>query len=70
MKARKLLWFHGVATCVWFALALPTVLFWKQSILWVALMSVWANVAAHFSAYQGARTEVQEVKRQSEDSEE
>jgi hypothetical protein len=46
-----------VATCVWLALVVPTVLWWRESILWVALMSVWANVAAHFSAWQAARAE-------------
>ena len=49
--------FHLGMTILRASLAVPTVLWWKESILWVALMSVWANVAAHWSAYQGARAE-------------
>lgn len=49
--------FHGAATIIWMILMLPTLLWWKESILWVAVMSVWANVAGHFSGYQGARAE-------------
>lgn len=49
--------FHAFMTGTWVALIIPTVLWWRESILWVAIMSVWANIAAHFSAYQGARSE-------------
>jgi hypothetical protein len=44
-------------TLVWGALALPTVLFWRESILWVAFMSLYANMVGHWSAYQAARAE-------------
>jgi len=50
--------FHGIATLVWAALITPTVILWHSSILWVALMSVWANMATHFGAYQASRAEV------------
>lgn len=50
--------FHGIMTMVWAMLITPTVLLWHSSILWVALMSVWANMATHFGAYQAARSEV------------
>jgi hypothetical protein len=49
--------FHACATLTWLTLAIPTVIVWKDSILWVALMSVWANIAAHWAAYQGAAAE-------------
>lgn len=32
---------------------------WRDSVLWVALMSIWANVVGHASAWQGARAEEQ-----------
>ena len=48
---------HASLTAVWALLAIPTLLWWKESILWVALMSLWANMAAHFAAYQGTRAE-------------
>lgn len=49
--------FHLAATLTWLALVVPTILWWRQSILWVALMSVWANVASHWSAWQATRAE-------------
>jgi hypothetical protein len=42
---------------VWLGMIYPTVVFWKESILWIAIMSVWANVAGEFASYQGARAE-------------
>jgi len=57
VKARRLRQFHAVATIVWLILVVPSVLWWKDSILWVILMSAWANVAGHFGAWQGARAE-------------
>lgn len=49
--------FHAAATVFWLVAAVPTVVWLKDSILWVALMSVWANVAGHWSAWQGVRAE-------------
>lgn len=49
--------FNLTATVVWIVLILPTVLWWKESILWVALMSIWANVVGHWSAYAASRAE-------------
>ena len=42
---------------VWALLVIPTLLFWKSSILWVAAMSLYANFIGHWSAYQAARAE-------------
>jgi hypothetical protein len=49
--------FHLFMVGVWAALAVPTVLWWKDMILWVAIMSLYANVGAHWSAYQASRAE-------------
>lgn len=49
--------FHAVMTIAWLALAVPSLIWWAHSILWVILLSVWANVASHFGAWQGARAE-------------
>lgn len=57
IPVRHLRRFHAGATVAWALLAVPSVLWWKDSILWVILLSVWANVASHFSAWQGARAE-------------
>lgn len=48
---------HLALAGVWALLAIPTVLWWKDSILWVALMSVYAIVVAHLAAYDAARAE-------------
>lgn len=48
---------HLALTLVWAVLFIPTLLFWPESILWLALMSCWANFAGHWAAYQAARAE-------------
>lgn len=57
MKARHLRHFHAIATLIWLSLVVPTVLWWSESILWVGLMSAWANAAGHFAAWQSTRAE-------------
>ncbi len=46
---------HFVLTLLWACLAVPTVLVWKDSILWVALISVYANVVGHWSSWEAAK---------------
>ena len=46
-----------VLTILWGLALLPTLLWWKDSILWVGLMSCWANMASHFSGWQAVRAE-------------
>lgn len=48
---------HAALTLVWLLLVAPTLLWWRESVLWVALMSLWANIAAHAAAWQAARAE-------------
>lgn len=48
---------HLALTGVWAGLITPTLLWWRESVLWVALMSLWANVASHFAAWQTASAE-------------
>jgi hypothetical protein len=49
--------FHSTATGVWFLAIIPTVLWWPDSVLWVGLISCYANAVGHFSAWQGSRAE-------------
>lgn len=58
-KARFLSRFHLAMVVVWAGLLVPTLLWWKESILWVAAMSLYANMAAHWGAWQGARAEIE-----------
>ncbi|MCU1623466.1 MAG: hypothetical protein JWL79_2311 [Frankiales bacterium] len=53
--------FHGWMTLAWGAL-IPITIFTglKGSIIWIALMSVWANFVGHFSSWQAARVEVKQ----------
>lgn len=48
---------HLALTFTWALLAIPTMLWWRESVLWVACMSLWANVAAHWAAFQAAHAE-------------
>jgi hypothetical protein len=57
---------HAVFTVLWFGAVVPTLLWWSESVLWVALMSCWANAAAHFSAWQGARGEEHQADEEHE----
>jgi hypothetical protein len=49
---------HAVLTGVWLLAIIPSVTLWRESITWIVFMSVWANVAGHFSSWQAARVEV------------
>lgn len=48
---------HMLMTGLWALLVVPTLLWWRESILWVAFMSLYANVVGHWGAYQAARVE-------------
>jgi uncharacterized membrane protein len=48
---------HASLAVFWAIAIIPTVLFWSNSVLWIGLISCYANSAAHFSGYQGARAE-------------
>lgn len=55
--------FHLLMMFVWLGLAVPGILWWRESILFVIILSIYANIAGEFAAYQGARAE----ERQAED---
>jgi hypothetical protein len=44
-------------TVLWLLLILPGVLFWRNSVPFLVAISIYANVAGHFAAWQGARAE-------------
>jgi len=46
---------HLILAGVWVLLTVPTCLWWKNSILWVLIISIYANVASHWSAWEGKR---------------
>lgn len=46
---------HLILTIFWTIAIIPTLVWWKDSVLWVALMSLWANIASHLAAYTAAK---------------
>lgn len=52
--------FHLLMIVVWLGLSIPGILLWKESILFVIILSLYANIAGEFAAYQGARAEVKQ----------
>ena len=65
--ARRFRAFHLCATGFWLSMVVPTVLWWHDSILWVAFMSIWANVATHWGAWQASRAEVASIETERAD---
>jgi hypothetical protein len=54
---RFLVKYNLVMMFIWASLTIPTLIWWRESILWVAFMSLYANFAAHFAAWDAARAE-------------
>lgn len=62
LSSRKLVsspTFHIILASVWVLLLIPTMLWWSKSVLWVIVISLYANFVGHWSAYQAARAERQ-----------
>ncbi|HGN9417216.1 TPA: hypothetical protein ACK11A_004998 [Klebsiella pneumoniae] len=57
---------HLVAAVMWVGLAIPSLLWWKDSVLWVILISIYANIVGHLSGYSAARAD--QAAEESEDS--
>ncbi|MBC8901870.1 hypothetical protein E6P77_08125 [Klebsiella pneumoniae] len=57
---------HLVAAVMWVGLAIPSLIWWKDSILWVILISIYANIVGHLSGYSAARAD--QAAEESEDS--
>lgn len=48
---------HLGAAIMWFVLAIPSVIWWKDSVLWVIIISIYANIVGHLSGYSAARAD-------------
>ncbi|HEE5230065.1 TPA: hypothetical protein R7J68_003623 [Klebsiella pneumoniae] len=57
---------HLVAAVMWVGLAIPSLIWWKDSVLWVILISIYANIAGHLSGYSAARAD--QAAEESEES--
>lgn len=50
-------YFHLAMMALWAALSVPTILWWRDSVLVVLIFSLYANFGTHFAAYQAACAE-------------
>lgn len=50
--------FNLIMTAVWLVLLPFTLIFWKDSVTWIVLMSWYANFVGHISAWTAAKAEV------------
>ncbi|HGY1600490.1 TPA: hypothetical protein ACNVML_002511 [Klebsiella pneumoniae] len=57
---------HLVAAVMWVGLAIPSLIWWKDSVLWVILIRIYANIVGHLSGYSAARAD--QAAEESEDS--
>lgn len=57
---------HLVAAVMWVGLAIPSLIWWKDSVLWVILISIYANIVGHLAGYSAARAD--QAAEESEDS--
>lgn len=57
MRASKQARLHLILIVVWALLVPPTLLFWSQSVTWVLMISIYANIVSHWGAYQAAHAE-------------
>lgn len=51
---RRKVWVHRGLAAFWVALALPAVIWWSESVLFVILASLYANAAASWSSGEAA----------------
>lgn len=57
---------HLVAAVMWVGLAIPSLIWWKDSVLWVILIGIYANIVGHLSGYSAARAD--QAAEENEDS--
>ncbi len=46
---------HIVMAVVWILTAIPSLLWWKESLLWIIFISLYANIATHLGGYEAAK---------------
>lgn len=56
-KASTLVKFHFCMAVLWGLLTIPTVLIWKESILWIGFMSIYAIIVSHVTGWDAAKAE-------------
>lgn len=59
MSPRSAATIHYGLAGLWGLMLIPTLLWWKDSVLWVAAMSLYANFVGHLSAAKASRAEAE-----------
>lgn len=54
-------YYHAVMMVVWALLVIPTLIWWKDSVLWVAFLSLYANFGAEFGAWHASTTQLEQA---------
>ncbi|CAM5604491.1 hypothetical protein [Streptomyces coeruleorubidus] len=62
MSPRRTAILHYCMAAVWALLLIPTLIWWPNSVLWVAFMSLYANFVGHLSAAKASRAEQEAEK--------
>lgn len=52
---------HAGLTVTWAVLIIPSVLYWRDSVAWLVIMSAWANVAGSAASWQSAKADCRSV---------
>lgn len=60
MVMRKI---HAWLTVLWLIAAIPILIWWRDSVPVLVFISVYANVAGHWSSYQASRVEVKQQEQ-------
>jgi hypothetical protein len=55
---------HLALTVVWVLLMVPSLLWWRESVPWLVVMSVWANVAGSAASWQSAKADCNSPTRE------
>jgi hypothetical protein len=50
--------FNFIMTGVWAVALVPSVLWWRESVVWLVFMSWYANFVGHIAAWVAAKAEV------------
>lgn len=50
----KRVWFHRISALIWLALLIPALLWWSESLWFVIMASVYANVKSDWGAAEAA----------------
>lgn len=48
---------HAALTAAWLVIAVPAVVWWRDSVPFLVFVSVYANFVGHWSSWQAARAE-------------